>query len=41
MYISVDMYHERQENKNVGTFGFVHLYIIIQKCSWHFKSRDL
>jgi hypothetical protein len=40
MYISIDMYHDRKENKNVGTFGFVQLYIISQHCLRFFKSHD-
>ena len=41
MYISIDMYHDRKENKNVGTSGFVQLYIISQHRLWHFKKHDL
>ena len=41
MYISIDMCNDRQENKNVGTFSFVHLYIINQHCLWNFQRHDL
>jgi hypothetical protein len=40
MYISFDIYHDRKENKNVGTFVFVQLYIISRHCWYHFKSHD-
>jgi hypothetical protein len=38
--ISFDMYHDRKENKNVGTFVFVQLHVISQHCMRHFKSHD-
>ena len=37
--MSSDMYLDRKENKNVGTFVFVQLYIISQHCLRHFKSH--
>jgi hypothetical protein len=40
MYISFDMYYDRKEKKNVGTFIFVQLHIISQHCLRHFKSHD-
>jgi hypothetical protein len=41
MYITIDVYHDRKENKNVGTIGFIQFYIISQHCLRYFKRHDL
>jgi hypothetical protein len=36
--ISSNMYHDRKENKNVGTFVFIQFYFISQHCLRHRKQ---